>query len=68
MSTKKMTSKKKVAESTYRSVSNNIYHDGFSYRVRMIINGVKYSKNFSSKASAVKFRNELRQRQSEVSR
>ena len=44
---------------TYVPVSDNIYHDGSSYRVRVSINGKKYSKNFSNKRKAVTFRNEL---------
>jgi hypothetical protein len=44
---------------TYVPVSDNIYHDGSSYRVRVSINGKKYSKNFSNKRKAVSYRNEL---------
>jgi hypothetical protein len=44
---------------TYTPVSNNIYHDGSSYRVRVSVDGTKYSKNFSSKKQAIAFRNEL---------
>jgi hypothetical protein len=47
---------------TYVPVSDNIYHDGFSYRVRVSVNGTKHSKNFSSKRKAVQFRNELQGR------
>lgn len=43
----------------YTPVANNIYHDGSSYRVRVSVNGTKYSKNFSSKRQAIAFRNEL---------
>lgn len=43
----------------YSSVGNNIYHDGSSYRVRVSVNGTKYSKNFSSRKQAVAYRNEL---------
>ncbi len=44
---------------TYVPVANNIYHDGSSYRVRVSVNGTKYSKNFSSKRAAVQYRNSL---------
>jgi len=44
---------------TYVPVSSNIYHDGTSYRVRVSLNGKKYSKNFGSKRKAITFRNEL---------
>lgn len=47
---------------TYVPVSDNIYHDGSSYRVRVSVNGTKYSKNFSSKRKAVQYRNELQGR------
>lgn len=43
----------------YTAVSNNIYHDGSSYRVRVSVNGIKYSKNFSSRKQAVAYRNQL---------
>ncbi len=64
MSSKKKMTTTKVSEpkTTYRSVGSNIYYDGFSYRVRMTIDGVRYSKNFSSKRAALKFRSELKQR------
>jgi len=55
-------STKKVARvtlTTYVPVTDNIYHDGTSYRVRVVKNGNKISKNFSSKRKAVQFRNEL---------
>lgn len=44
---------------TYSSVGKNIYFDGTSYRVRMILNGERYSKNLSSKRAAVMYRNSL---------
>jgi hypothetical protein len=54
---KKQTSRQTVT--TYVPVSDNIYHDVSSYRVRVSINGTKYSKNFSNKRKAVAYRNEL---------
>ena len=56
---KKQTSTRRQTVTTYVPVSDNIYHDGSSYRVRVSINGTKYSKNFSSKKKAVQYRNEL---------
>jgi hypothetical protein len=59
---RKTTAKKKTTRqplTTYVPVSDNIYHDGSSYRVRVSIQGTKYSKNFSSKRAAVQFRNQL---------
>ena len=55
----KKTTARRQTVTTYVPVSDNIYHDGSSYRVRVSIDGTKYSKNFSSKRKAVQFRNEL---------
>lgn len=44
---------------TYVPVDKNIYNDGVSYRVRITMNGTKYSKNFSNKRSAVVYRNKV---------
>lgn len=44
---------------TYESVGPNIYFDGTSYRVRVIKNGTRYSKNLTSKRKAVQYRNQL---------
>lgn len=43
----------------YTAVSNNIYFDGSSYRVRVTVDGEKHSKNFSSRKQAVAYRNQL---------
>jgi len=66
MATKKTTAtrakgitRKTSTVTTYVPVSNNIYFDGFSYRVRASVNGTKYSRNFSSKKKAYAFRKEL---------
>ena len=59
---KKVTAKKttrRTPVTTYVPVSNNIYFDGTSYRVRVINQGVRTSRNFSSKRAAVTFRNKL---------
>jgi hypothetical protein len=50
---------KRQTVTTYVPVSDNIYHDGSSYRVRVSINGTKFSKNFSNKRKAITYRNEL---------
>ena len=57
---KKTTNSRPTTATNYVAVSDNIYHDGSSYRVRVSIDGTKYSKNFSSKRKAVQYRNELR--------
>jgi hypothetical protein len=46
-------------KTTYVPVSNNVYFDGSSYRVRASVNGNKISKNFSNKRTAITFRNQL---------
>lgn len=56
---KKITNKTRTPKTTYVPVSNNVYHDGSSYRVRVSVNGTKYSKNFSNKKTAITFRNQL---------
>jgi len=57
---KYMTKKRKSTPlTTYRSVGPNIYFDGTSYRVRMVVNGESYSKNLSSKKEALKYRSRL---------
>lgn len=47
------------SKSTYTPVSHNVYHDGYSYRVRVSVNGEKISKNFSNKRKAIVYRNSL---------
>ena len=56
--TKKTTGPSKT-KTPYQAVSKNIYYDGTSYRVRVTVNGTKYSKNFSSKRNATIYRNQL---------
>ena len=58
-STRTKGASKTTTVTTYVPVSNNIYFDGFSYRVRASVNGTKYSRNFSSKKKAYAFRKEL---------
>jgi hypothetical protein len=56
---KSATKSRRNTVTTYVPVASNIYHDGTSYRVRVITNGTKNSKNFSSKRAAVQYRNSL---------
>lgn len=56
---KTTTNRSRRTKTTYVAVSNNVYFDGSSYRVRVSVAGTKYSKNFSSKRSAIQFRNQL---------
>ncbi len=56
MANKKAT---KTPLTVYEPVGPNIYFDGNSYRVRVIVNGTRYSKNLTSKRKAVQYRNSL---------
>lgn len=51
--------KKEMANKNYSKVSDNIYFDGYSYRVRVSVNGARYSKNFGSKKAALQYRKQL---------
>lgn len=49
----------KPTKTVYIPVYHNIYHDGSSFRVRVMKDRVKISKNFLSLREAVKFRRSL---------
>lgn len=53
------TIKSRSTKTTYVPVSNNVYYDGNSYRVRVSVEGTKHSKNFSNKRTAISYRNTL---------
>jgi hypothetical protein len=59
MASRKTTPTKSTSVTTYVPVSHHIYYDGFSYRVRVSVNGTRYSQNFSSKKKAFAFRKSL---------
>jgi hypothetical protein len=59
MANKKITQRQPGKVTAYEPVSHHIYHDGYSYRVRVIKNGTRYSQNFSSKKKAMDFRKSL---------
>ena len=50
---------KRKTTSTYQRVGPNIYRDGSSYRVRVSVNGIRNSRNCSSKTEAVRWRNSM---------
>jgi hypothetical protein len=54
---------KPTMKGSYERVGNNIYFDGYSYRVRVSVNGERISKNFASKKAATAFRKEMLQNQ-----
>jgi hypothetical protein len=53
------TTQKNVRKTSYRPVTNNIYYDGTSYRVRVSRDGEKHSRNFETKKAAITYRNSL---------
>lgn len=61
MASKKTTTAKatRTPVTTYVPVSHHIYYDGSSYRVRVSVEGTRYSQNFSSKKKAFAFRKSL---------
>jgi len=56
MSTKKSSVSVRTTKTIYNPVSHHIYHDGNSYRVRVIRKGIKFSQYFTSKKKAFEFR------------
>lgn len=59
MANKKITQKLPGKVTAYESVGHHVYHDGYSYRVRVCKNGTRYSQNFTSKKKAMAFRKQL---------
>ena len=55
----KKTTTRRNQKTIYVPVARNVYYDGGSYRVRATVEGVKYSKNFSNKKTAIQYRNSL---------
>lgn len=51
--------KNKKMTGNYTRTGNNIYFDGYSYRVRVSVNGVRYSKNFPTKKAAMQYRKQM---------
>ena len=48
---------RRTQKTVYQAITNNVYFDGTSYRVRISVKGKRISQNFSSKRKAVMFRN-----------
>lgn len=53
------TTQRRTQKTTYVPVSNNVYFDGHSYRVRITVNGKQTSQNFSSKRKAIAYKNQV---------
>jgi len=59
--TTKTTSSVQTAKKvTYKRITKNIYHDGFSYRARVMVNGIMLRRGFSSQRKATIWRNEVK--------
>ena len=41
----------------YLPITDHVYFNGFSFRVRFIKNGIKYTKNFLTRRTAIKYKN-----------
>ena len=52
-------SARRTQNESYVNVAKNIYLDGSSYRVRVSVDGVRYSRNCSSKREAIQWRNQM---------
>lgn len=55
----KQTLEERITKTVYVPVSDNVYHTGSSYRVRVRHKNILVSKNFKNKKQAIQFRNEL---------
>ena len=52
-------STKRTQNESYVSVAKNIYRDGSSYRARVSVDGIRYSRNCRTKREAIEWRNEM---------
>lgn len=52
-------STKRTQDSGYQTVAKNIYRDGSSYRARVSVDGIRYSRNCRTKREAIEWRNEM---------
>lgn len=57
---RKANARKRHSMTMYVKVDNNVYYDGYSFRVRVTQDYVRTSKNFSCIGDAVRFRDNLR--------
>jgi len=51
--------RRRHSETLYVAVADNVYYDGYSYRVRVTKDYNRTSKNFSHIIPAIRFRNSL---------
>lgn len=57
---RKANARRRHSTTMYVPVGDNIYYDGYSYRVRVTRDGNRTSENFDSIKDAVRFRNNLK--------
>ena len=50
-------STKRTQNESYQTVAKNIYRDGSSYRARVSVDGIRYSRNCRTKREAIEWRN-----------
>lgn len=56
----KAQARRRYSVTMYVPVANNVYYDGYSYRVRVTNNYERTSKNFRKIKKAIKFRDKLK--------
>lgn len=59
MTNRSKRSTKRTQTESYVSVAKNIYRDGSSYRARVSVDGIRYSRNCRTKREAIEWRNEM---------
>lgn len=59
MTNRSKRSTKRTQSESYVSVAKNIYRDGSSYRARVSVDGIRYSRNCRTKREAIEWRNEM---------
>ena len=57
---RKANARKRHSMTMYVRTADNVYYDGYSFRVRVTKDYVRTSKNFSCIGDAVRFRDNLR--------
>lgn len=48
-----------TSNQSYQTVAKNISRDGSSYRARVSVNGIRESRNFSTRREAIEWRNQM---------
>jgi hypothetical protein len=56
----KKVGRRAAPKTDYNRITENIYRSNESFRVRLTIDGKRYSKNFTSQRQAIRWRNEMK--------